>query len=125
MSPLRNISILILTLILTFQASFVTVSALTDEDTVVHSLAELEIPAEIASQEIAGIISTSENTELKLDIESLLAANREYSEQIPKTNSINQNPESNTTIESILINNRDTFDAFGDFLIGSGTGFIE
>ncbi len=130
MLSLHSISIVLLTLIFTFQASSVTVSALTDEDTAVHSLAELEIPAEIASQEImsqeiAGMQSTTENTQLKMDIASLLSANREYSEQTTFLTSTDTNPENTTTIESIIINNRDTFDAFGDFLIGSGTGLLE
>jgi hypothetical protein len=123
MSAIRNILILILTLIFTFQASFISVFAITDEDIIVHSLAELEIPAEIASQDIAGIQSTNQDRELKVDIETLLVANREYSKQAAIA--AHTNPENVTTTESIISSNRDTYDAFGDFLIGSGARLLE
>lgn len=80
MSLLRSISVVLLTLIFTFQASFVTVSALTDdESSAINSIDALQIPAEMMAQDIPDI---GVKTELKMDIQALLQANREYTQEL-------------------------------------------
>ena len=50
MSVLRYISILMLSTVITFQSSFLTVSALTDEDIAVNSIEDLQLPAAVLDE---------------------------------------------------------------------------
>lgn len=80
MSLLRSICVVLLTLIFTFQASFVTVSAVTDdESTAINSIDALQIPAEMMEEDSQDTVG---KTELKMDIQSLLQANREYTQEL-------------------------------------------
>lgn len=77
MSLLRYISVVLLTLIFIFQANFMTVYALgDDESSAINSIDALQIPAEMMAQD------TSTKTELKMDLQLLLQANREYTQEV-------------------------------------------
>lgn len=129
MSVLRNIAIITLNLVLILESSSLSVVALSNEDIAVNSLEVLSLPIETIDQEIASNISTEQKTEikpaLKLDIESLLDANREYSKQNPKTIE-----ESSTIVESDIsttdiLSSLGGSGVFGDFLIASDTQLLE
>lgn len=129
MSVLRNIAIITLNLVLILESSSLSVVALSNEDIAVNSLEALSLPIETRDQQIASNISTEQKTEikpvLKLDIESLLDANREYSKQNPKTieesSAIVESDISTTDILSSLGGSG----VFGDFLIASDTQLLE
>ena len=84
MSVLRSISIIILNLLLILESSSLSVLALADEDVAVNSLEALSLPIATIDQEIAStnIKNTTKEIqpELKMDIQSLLDANREYTQ---------------------------------------------
>ncbi len=85
MSVLRYILIIILNLLLILESSAVSVFALTEADIAVNSLESLTFPIETVEQEIASEVNTNiakeMQPELKLDIQSLLEANRAYAEK--------------------------------------------
>lgn len=84
MSILRYISIIMLNILLILESSSLSVLALADEDVAVNSLEALSLPIETIDQEIAStnIKNTTKEIqpELKMDIQSLLDANREYTQ---------------------------------------------
>jgi hypothetical protein len=105
------------------------VVALSNEDIAVNSLEVLSLPIETIDQQIASNISTNIASEIKpeikLDIQSLLAANQEYSKNQPI-----ETEASETNIQSIASQvaefvSIDTNVLFGDFLIGSGGPLLE
>jgi hypothetical protein len=123
MSVLRYISILALNLLIILESSSMSVVALTSEDIAVNSLDALSLPIETIDQDIASNVSTKAiseiKPELKLDIQSLLDANRAYREKNTGTAE-----GTNNTIEATLPTT-DIFsvlgvgDIFGDFQIRS------
>lgn len=131
MSALRSISILIFILIFIFQASFASVSALSEEDIAVNSLESLSLPIETVEQEIASEVNTNIakeiQPELKLDIQSLLDANRAYAEKntiTTATGTVDIFADSAATPIEILASLDGNY-MFGDFLIASDTRLLE
>ena len=129
MSVLRYISIILLNLLLILESSTFSVVALTDADIAVNSLEALSLPVETIDQEIASTtvqaISKEIKPELRVDIQSLLDANRAYAvEQIIT-------PEEIIPLVDTLPSTLDTLsslnegDMFRDFLIASSTRLLE
>ena len=131
MSVLRYISIIILNLLLILESSALSVFALTDADIAVNSLESLSLPIETVEQEIASEVNTNIakeiQPELKLDIQSLLDANRAYAEKntIPTaTGTVDIFADSAATPIEILASLDGNY-MFGDFLIASDTRLLE
>lgn len=129
MLVLRYISIIILNLLIIIESSAMSVVALTSEDIAVNSLDALSLPTETIDQDIAGNVSTKNiseiKPELKLDIQSLLEANRAYREKNTGTNeeinSIIEEAIATTDIFSVL----GMGDVFGDFMMTSDTQLLD
>ena len=128
MPVLRYISILILNLLLIIESSSLGVLALSSEDIAVNSLESLSLPIEmdIASEKITETLPISAPKELKMDIQSLLIANQEYSQQYRVDGTVDiAREESTTVIDAIIDGESDAFDVFGDFFIDSETGLLD
>lgn len=129
MSVLRYISIILLNLLLILESSTFSVVALTDADIAVNSLEALSLPVETIDQEIASTtvqaISKEIKPELRVDIQSLLDANRAYAVEKLFT------PEEIIPLVDTLSPTLDTLsslnegDMFGDFLIASSARLLE
>ena len=131
MSVLRYISIIILNLLLILESSALSVFALTDADIAVNSLESLSLPIETVEQEIASEVNTNiakeMQPELKLDIQSLLEANRAYAEKntiATATGTVDIFADSITTPREILAS-LDGSSMFGDFFIISDARLLE
>ncbi len=131
MSVLRSISIIILNLLLILESSSLSVLALADEDVAVNSLEALSLPIATIDQEIAStnIKNTTKEIqpELKMDIQSLLDANRAYATTnttITETGATDDTSETHSSSTEILTS-LDGSDVFGDFLIASDARLIE
>ena len=131
MSALRSISILILNILLILESTALTVVALSSEDVAVNSLESLSLPIETIEQEIASEVNTNiakeMQPELKLDIQSLLDANRAYAEKntiTTATGTVDIFADSITTPREILAS-LDGSSMFGDFFIISDARLLE
>lgn len=128
MSVLRYISILILNLLLILESSALSVVALTDADIAVNSLEALSLPVEIVDQEIAS--TTKDNTpkeaqpELKMDIQSLLDANRAYAEKTTTVSEEDMILSESVPSDIAILTSLDGAGVFGDFLIGSRSSLV-
>lgn len=128
MSVLRYISILILNLLLILESSALSVVALTDADIAVNSLEALSLPVEIVDQEIAS--TTKDNTlkeaqpELKMDIQSLLDANRAYAEKTTTVSEEDMILSESALSDIAILTSLDGAGVFGDFLIGSRSSLV-
>ena len=131
MSFFRYIQILSLATIVIFQTSFASVVALSDEGIAVNSIESLSIPIEERDQDIAN--TTVQNApkeiqpELKMNIQSLLDANREYATkntittEATTTDSISDASLSQAGIMTLLDGTDSIFD---DFLTTADTRLL-
>ena len=129
MPVLRYISILILNLLLILESSSLTMVALTSDDIAVNSLDALSLPIEVVERDIASTLSIpvvpSIRPELRLDIESLLDANREYAIKHTETTEEVIHGTGYTLSNTDILSSLERSDIFGDFLIVADTQLIE
>jgi hypothetical protein len=128
MSVLRYISILILNLLLILESSALSVVALSEEDIAVNSLESLSLPIETIEQEIASEVNTNiakeVQPELKLDIQSLLDANRAYAEKTTTISEEDMILSESAPSDLAILTSLDGAGVFGDFLIGSRSSLV-
>jgi hypothetical protein len=105
------------------------VLALSSEDIAVNSIDALSVPVEHIEHEIASSVMIDQKTEtkpeLRLDIQSLLDANREYREKNTGTTQEVADITGSNISASDILSSLGVSDIFGDFLIASDTQLLE